>query len=372
MLHNTVIRTGQLVVSAVFLNGFSGFDRKLAQSGRHDVQVEELSLLLSRHAGDDGVILRHVLLHRGDARSVRFPRARRIPVKDLFETVVFLPDVQEKPVGELCLVHIADYDVQVGVLGMVQVVHLAALEKAELLPELGNVARFGVYDLRFRIDLLQKLRERLGGLLRFGKLALYEGRQLVIRQLRVSFQAVVLFIADHFLIVQHRPERQHPAADFLRDRIGVRFFAVENALYEHAVLNAVVLDAGARENMVDIIRCIIAQSRFQIDGLAGIHAFSELCIVQEELISPQRALLRRRKLFVQLAAVPLAGLIELQKLFFSGFGSRSLLLLILAARHLDKDLRRCAAADMGDLFGDLQRLPDAAAHGGRNVHFVQL
>ena len=124
--------------------------------------------------------------------------------------------------------------------------------------------------------------------------------------------------------------------------------------------------------MVDIIRCIIAQSRFQIDGLAGIHAFSELCIVQEELVSPQRALLRRRKLFVQLAAVPLAGLIELQKLFFSGFGSRSLLLLILAARHLDKDLRRCAAADMGDLFGDLQRLPDAAAHGGRNVHFVQL
>lgn len=84
---------------------------------------------------------------------------------------------------------------------MVQVVHLAAFEKTELLPELGNVARFGVYDLRFRIGLLQKLRERLGGLLRFGKLALYEGRQLVIRQLRVSFQAVVLFILSPIIFL---------------------------------------------------------------------------------------------------------------------------------------------------------------------------
>ena len=371
MLHDTVIRTGQLVVSAVFLNGFSGFDRELPLSGGHDVQIEELSFLLSRHAGDDGVILRHVLFHRGDARSVRFPRARNVPFIDSVQAVILLADVQEKPVGELCLVHIADYDVQVGVLGMVQVVHLAALEKAERLPKIRNVAGLGVYDLRFRIDLLQKLRERLGGLLRLGKLALHEGCQLVIRQFRVSFQAVELFIAYHFLIVQHRPERKHSAADILRDRIGVRLFAVQDTLYEHAVLDAVVLDAGAREYMIDIIGLVIVQRSFQINRIAGIHTLPELRIVQEELVSPQRALLRRRKLFVQLAAVPLAGLIELQKLFFSGFGSRSLLLLILAARHLDKDLRRRAAADMGDLIGDLQRLPDAAAHGRRDVHFVQ-
>ena len=69
--------------------------------------------------------------------------------------------------------------------------------------------------------------------------------------------------------------------------------------------------------MVDIIGLVITQRRFQIDRLTGIHTFSELRIVKEQLVFPQVALVRCRQLVVKLAAILLAGFIKLQQLLFS-------------------------------------------------------
>ena len=174
------------------------------------------------------------------------------------------------------------------------------------------------------------------------------------------------------LFMQRAPERIHFPADVLGNGIRVRLFAVEDALDQHTVIDAVVLDAGTREDVVDIIGFVIVQRRFQIDRLTGIHAFSELCIVKEQLVFPQVVLVRCRQLIVKFAAILPTGFIKLQQLLFSRFCPLSLFRRVFAAGYLNKYFLRCTAADMRDFLGDLQRLPDAAANRRRNIHFIQL
>ncbi len=61
--------------------------------------------------------------------------------------VFLIPDIAEKLIREFGGIDVADDDIQIGVLGVVQIVDLAALYQLVFLAELRDVSGLGVYQL---------------------------------------------------------------------------------------------------------------------------------------------------------------------------------------------------------------------------------
>lgn len=174
-----------------------------------NLQIKQRARLLARVAREQDVVLAHHAAHHGDGSVL--PGLPGKPV--LFHDIeiehaihaVGLPALHkaERIAGEFHVVGVAHHDVQIRILGVVEIVHLAALHKerillgflpfararlllfalrrdALILAERGNIARLHVYHAVVAIALPQKLGHDFGRLPRLHELARDEARQFAI------------------------------------------------------------------------------------------------------------------------------------------------------------------------------------------------
>ena len=212
MLDKRVISPLYLVVSAKLFDAHARVARlneRLPFPLGKNLQIKQRARLLARVAREQDVVLAHHAAHHGDGSVLPGLPGKPVLFHDIeIEHVIHavgLPALHkaERIAGEFHVVGVAHHDVQIRILGVVEIVHLAALHKerillgflpfararlllfalrrdALILAERGNIARLHVYHAVVAIALPQKLGHDFGRLPRLHELARDEARQFAI------------------------------------------------------------------------------------------------------------------------------------------------------------------------------------------------
>ncbi len=128
--------------------------------------------------------------------------------------------------GELFVIDIADHNIQVCILGMMQIIDAAAFQHIKFLPESGHQAGLDIDDLRIGVSLLKQLCYDSGGLPGLYQLAVDELAQFIVRKAGISGQPMVFLFGDQSDIFQLIPKRLHLLPDLMFDREVISFLTV--------------------------------------------------------------------------------------------------------------------------------------------------
>ena len=124
-------------------------------------------------------VLAHRLLHEGEVAfmiPVTLVQVRLVAREELthLDVVILVVLNGEESLREASVVDVADDDVQIRVLRMVEVVEQTRLRKFELLTEFRDEPRFDVDDVRVREPLFEQIRDDLRRLTRLHQLTVNE------------------------------------------------------------------------------------------------------------------------------------------------------------------------------------------------------
>ena len=313
VLYQTEICPRQLVVTAVSFHrqsGVGGLDAGLSLSLFDNHLVKQTAAHSGGSSGKEDIVLGHRAAHRLDALP-RLPghlsSPSNVKVKHSVEAipVVLLPQEIGRAAGKFHMVDVAHHNVEVGILGVVEVVDLPALDKQGILgigfslafprldglsvrgdplilAELGDVPRLDIHHLGGRPKgLLQQLGHNFTGLPGLHQLAGNEAGQLLRVKSGGTCQPLILFLADQSLPLEHGPKGPHMLPYLTADGIGISLLAVELPAHQHPVFQAVILGLALGVDVVDVIARVQLRNG---DHIPAVHTPSHLDVVQIQLV----------------------------------------------------------------------------------------
>ena len=390
IFHQSEVGFRSIIITAILLNIASGavrLNRRLPFAFFQNVLVEQSALLLIGIAGIANIILRHGFLYDLHG-AILHPGTGDIVIKHLIQAEASPIDLQSLDKVDLILrylhiVNIAHNDIEVCILGMMQVINFPAFQHIMLLIFIfGLIAKvrskgsLHINDLRTLpfVKPFQNPGHSLGGLPCFHQLTVDKGGKLIIGQFVIPGQPFVFLLRDQPPTFKEQPKALHFTANLFPDRISITFKFVFILQHKNAIVEAVILDLGSRENVVNVIT-VAAQQLIQVDGFTAVGAFPQLGIVEKELVLTQLIVTAAFQILHQSPVdIVTALFIKIQKLLLSG--NRPFFHLIGASCHLNKDLFRRMLHNLFQLFDDQQRLINGPLHLWRNVklfhHLTQI
>ena len=255
---------------------------------------------------------------------------------------------------------------QIGIMRMMEIIGFAAFDQASCLTKVVRHARLNGNDLRPLIGitcLKQRLRH-LDHLARLHELTRDKALHSVLVYGRTQ-QVAILFIANELRLVQLLPRFAHLPANALINQKLVGLVLIFLAIHQRLVFETVVLNVGTRNDMVDLILARARHKFIEIDSAAGIQAFSVLHQIEGQALVKVHISCLELLEIVHNSQVAALGLKRLERVLDDVpalRGPLALLLFVLVASHLNKNVSRRVPRNLCDFVNNANRLIQAATN----------
>lgn len=255
---------------------------------------------------------------------------------------------------------------QIGIMRMMEIIGFAAFDQAGCLTKVVRYARLNGNDLRSLVGitrLKQRLRH-LDHLARLHELARDEALHGIFVYGRPQ-QVAILFIANELRLMQLLPRFAHLPANALINQKLIGLVLVLLAVHQRLVFEAVVLNIGARNDMVDLVLTRSRHKLIEVDSAARIQAFSVLHQIESQaLVKVYIGCLELLEI-VHNSQVAALGLKRLERIL-DGVpalrGPLALFLFVLVVSHLNKNVGRRVPRNLCDFVDNANRLIQAATN----------
>ena len=257
---------------------------------------------------------------------------------------------------------------------MMKIVGFAAFDQAGRLTKVVRYARLNGNDLRSLVGItrLKQSLRHLDHLARLHELARDEALHGILVYGRPQ-QVAILFIANKLSLMQLLPRFAHLPANALINQKLVGLVLVLLAVHQRLVFEAVVLNVGARDDMVDLILARARHKLIKVDSATRIQALSVLHQIEgQALVKVHIGCLELLEI-VHNDQVTALGLKRLERVL-DGIpalrGPLTLFLFVLVASHLNKNVGRRVPRNLCNFVNNANRLIQAATNRRRSGELI--